>query len=58
MDYEGAVLEGCVTKSRDKKAALKISRKATRKHGHPKVIVTDMLRSYGAALEEIGADEC
>ena len=27
-----------------------------RKHGRPEVIVTDKLRSYGAALKEIGAD--
>ena len=27
-----------------------------RKHGPPDVIVTDRLRSYGAALKEIGAD--
>jgi putative transposase len=26
-----------------------------RKHGRPEVIVTDRLRSYGAALREIGA---
>ena len=26
-----------------------------RKHGRPEVIVTDRLRSYGAALKEIGA---
>jgi len=27
-----------------------------RKHGRPKNIVTDKLRSYGAALKEVGAD--
>lgn len=47
--------ESYVTKTRDKKAALKFLRKAMRKHGQPKVIVTDRLRSYGAALKEIGA---
>ena len=26
-----------------------------RKHGRPEVIVTDRLRSYGAALKEVGA---
>ena len=44
-----------VTKARDKKAALKFLKKAMRKHGRPEVIVTDRLRSYGAALREIGA---
>ncbi len=44
-----------MTKARDKKAALKFLKKAMRKHGRPEVIVTDRLRSYGAALKEIGA---
>ncbi|WP_375572577.1 IS6 family transposase [Seohaeicola saemankumensis] len=55
VDHEGEVLESYVTKTRDKKAALKFLRKAMRKHGQPETIVTDKLRSYGAALKEIGA---
>jgi putative transposase len=55
VDHEGEVLESFVTKTRDKKAALKFLKKAMRKHGRPDVIVTDRLRSYGAALKEIGA---
>ena len=55
VDHEGEVLESYVTKTRDKKAALKFPKKAMRKHGRPEVIVTDLLRSYGAALKEIGA---
>ena len=55
VDHEGEVLESFVTKTRDKKAALKFLRKAMRKHGQPEVIVTDTLRSCGAALKEIGA---
>jgi putative transposase len=55
VDHEGEVLESFVTKSRDKKAALKFLKKAMRKHGQPEVIVTDGLLSYGAALKEIGA---
>lgn len=55
VDHEGEVLESFITKARDKKAALKFLKKATRKHGRPEVIVTDRLRSYGAALKEIGA---
>lgn len=51
------MLESFVTKSRDKKAALKFLKKAMRKHGRPEAIVTDKLRSYGAALKEIGASE-
>ena len=53
-DRQGEILESFVTKTRDKKAALKFLRKAMRKHGQPEVIVTDRLRSYGAAMKEIG----
>ena len=55
VDHEGEVLESFVTKTREKTAALKFLRKAMRKHGRPEVIVTDRLRSYGAALKQIGA---
>jgi len=55
VDHEGEVLENFVTKTRDKKAALKFLKKAVRKHGSPEVFVTDGLASYGAALKEIGA---
>ena len=57
VDHEGEVLESFVTKTRDKWAALKFLKKAMRKHGQPEVIVTDKLRSYGAALKEIGAGD-
>ena len=56
VDHEGEVLESFVTKSRDKKAALKFLKKAMRKHGQPEVIVTGRLRSYGAALMELGIE--
>jgi putative transposase len=56
IDHEGEILESYVTRRRDKKAALKFLRNAMRKHGRPEVIVTDKLRSYGAALKEIGAE--
>jgi putative transposase len=55
VDHEGEVLESFVTKERDKAAALKFIKKAMKRHGRPKAIVTDGLRSYGAALKEIGA---
>jgi putative transposase len=55
VDHEGEVLESFVTKRRDRKAALKFLKKAMRRHGSPEAIVTDRLRSYGAALREIGA---
>ena len=47
VDHEGEVLEGYVTKRRDRKAALKFLRKTTKRFGPPHVIVTDILRSYG-----------
>src|ERR1035438_7883134 len=55
VDHEGEVLESFVTKERDKAAALKFIKKALKRHGRPRVIVTDGLRSYGAALKDIGA---
>ena len=56
VDHEGEVLESFVTKTRDKKAALKFLKKSMKRHGRPEVIVTDKLRSYGAALKELGAE--
>jgi len=57
VDHEGEVLESFVTKSRDKKAALKFLRKPLRRHGAAQAIVTDRLRSYGAALRELGISD-
>jgi putative transposase len=54
VDHEGEVLESFVTKTRDKAAALKFIKAAMKRYGSPKVIVTDRLRSYGAAMKEIG----
>lgn len=55
VDHEGEVLESFVTKTRDKKAALKFLLKTMKKHGRADVLVTDKLRSYGAALRDLGA---
>jgi putative transposase len=55
VDHEGEVLESFVTTTRDKAAALKFIKKAMKRHGRPRAIVTDGLRSYGAALKAIGA---
>lgn len=54
FDHEGEVLESIVTKTRDRKAALKFLKKSMKRHGRPETIVTDKLRSYGAALKELG----
>ena len=56
VDHEGEVLEAYVTKRRDRHAALKFLRKAMKRYGNPKVIVTDRLRSYKAAMKVIGID--
>ena len=57
VDHEGEVLESYVTKKKDKKAALKFMKKAMRRYGSPNEIVTDKLRSYGAAAKELGCAE-
>ncbi len=54
VDHEGEVLESYITKRRDRKAALKFLRKTMKRYGNPRVIVTDKLRSYGAAMKVIG----
>ena len=54
VDHEGEVLESFVTKTRDKAAALSFIKRAMKRHGKPQAVVTDGLRSYGAAMKEIG----
>ena len=54
VDHEGAVLETFVTKRRGRKAALSFLKKAMKRYGNPLEIVTDRLRSYRAAMKEIG----
>jgi putative transposase len=54
VDHEGEVLESFVTKTRDKKAALKFLKKSLKRHGRAEEFVTDRLRSYGAALDDLG----
>ncbi|MDA3889898.1 MAG: IS6 family transposase [Allgaiera sp.] len=57
VDHEGEVLESFVTKTRDKKAALKFLKKTLRRHGRAEELVTDRLRSYGAALRDLGISD-
>jgi transposase-like protein len=55
VDSEGEVLEILVQPRRDKAAALPLIQKPARHQAFaPAVIVTDKLRSYGAALRAIG----
>ena len=54
VDHEGEVLESYITKTRDKQAALTFIKKALKRHGRVETVVTDGLRSYGAAMRELG----
>lgn len=54
VDHEGEILESYVTKKRDKSAALAFMKKALKRHGSPETIVTDGLRSYPAAMRDLG----
>jgi putative transposase len=54
VDHEGEVLESYVTRTRDKAAALRFMKKALKRHGSPEAITTDGLRSYKAAMTELG----
>jgi putative transposase len=56
VDHEGEVLEVFATKRRDRKAALAFLKRAMKRNGSPHAIVTDRLRSYGAAMKEIGVE--
>jgi putative transposase len=54
VDHEGEVLEALATKERDKPAALKLMKRLMKRYGRPQTVVTDGLRSYTAAMKEIG----
>jgi transposase-like protein len=55
VDHEGEVLDTLVQRRRDKRAALRLMRKLLRKQGFaPKLLITDKLGSYGAALRHLG----
>ena len=54
VDDEGEVLDLLVQRRRDKSAAVKLIRKLLEKQGFaPDALVTDKLRSYGAAKAEL-----
>ncbi len=57
VDQEGEILKSYVTKTRDKKAALRFMKKALKRHGSPNEITTDGLNSYKAAMRELGNTE-
>ena len=57
VDHEGEVLEVFATKRRDRRAALKFLKRTMKRYGGPRVIVTDRLGSYGAAMKVIGVED-
>ncbi len=53
VDQDGDVVDILVQSRRDKRAALRFFRKMLKSQGTPRKIVTDKLRSYGAARKEV-----
>jgi len=56
VDHEGEILESYITETRDKAAALTFMKKALRRHGSPAAITTHGLRSYRAAMTDLGCE--
>ena len=55
VDSEGEVLDVLVQAKRYRRAALKLMHKLLKKHGFvPDLMITDELRSYGAAARDLG----
>ena len=58
VDAEGEILDVLVQSKRDKHAALKLMRKLLKKYGFvPDRLITDDLRSYGAAAHGLGIEK-
>ncbi|MDP3495146.1 MAG: IS6 family transposase, partial [Hyphomonadaceae bacterium] len=57
VDHEGEVLGSFASKNRDKAAAMSFIERAMKRHGKARAIITDGLRSYTAAMKEIGNAE-
>lgn len=57
VDHEGEVLESFASKTRDKAAALTFMKKLMKRHGRARAITTDGLRSYKAAMNDLGNAE-
>ena len=54
VDHEGEVIETYVSKKRNKQEALVFLKKLMKRYGNPSAIVSDKLKSYRAAMKEIG----
>lgn len=57
VDHGGEILESFVTKTRDKSAARAVRQKARKRQAAPEAIVADGLRSYRAAMTDLGNEE-
>jgi putative transposase len=59
VDAEGEVLDVLVQSKRNKRAAVRLMRKLLKKYAIvPERLVTDDLRSYGAAARDLGIEVC
>jgi putative transposase len=58
VDHEGEALEAYVTRKGDRNAALSFMKKAMKRYGRPRTVITDRLRSYRAAMKVIGNADC
>lgn len=56
VDHDGVVLEEILQARRDKRAARRLLRALIKRYGLPRRIVTDKLRSYGAAKREVAPE--
>lgn len=54
VDHEGEVLDAIVTKHRNRHAATAVLRRLLKRFGPANTIVTDKLKSYGAAINGLG----
>ena len=58
VDAEGEILDVLVQSKRDHHAAMKLMRKLLKKYGFvPDRLITDDLRSYGAAARDLGIEK-
>jgi putative transposase len=57
VGHEDEILESYITKTRDKSAARAFMKSALKRHGSPAAIVTDGLKSYRAAMTDLGNEQ-
>jgi putative transposase len=54
VDQHGTVLDVLVQSRRNREAAERLMRKLIRRHGLPRVMITDKLKSYATAKADLG----